>query len=1023
MFEQGYIVNDSGHPGYRVQGLLGKGGGAEVYFTETPTGFPVVIKAFANESQNGLMGGEDVRNGFEIEKTALERLSALQHPYVVPYYGSGFERGRRVNFVALGYARDGSMKDVVSVYGRFQQHDLPRYIYQAASALQAAHGKGIIHCDVKLGNLLLNEGNLWLNDFDIALISSLLKGAEPAKHKELRGTVFFMAPEQFRNKASSFSDQYGLAVTDYWSAVGETPFRIPKSYEKEYGKLSQEAKNDYWLELHETVEPPSFTQKGLSGPIPEEGWPVVRRGMAPKQEDRYATVEDYGKARINAYLRVLSEPEQPVGYISISSTVGNLPNPIVADQMTVVTLPERTTLGVWQNPRNQPRRSYNVTQTEPNVSQGDVQMSGDQQILQLAPPDGVGPMALLSKVWRKTRSEVREIRAGQDLEEVNREVEQGNILLRSNNPVTALKAYERALKIDPSNKVALDGKLEASGKVGDLNGMLSAVDALIQIEPDDVSHHEYRGDILFKMKEYPTALAAYDQAIALAPHEYYFLQRGDIFTRMFRFEDALVEYDKATALNPGNYEPSFRKGKLLTYMKKYEEALQVYAQILSKNKANISVLVSIGEILEIQNRLPEALKSYNIAYSLNGHDKSLAKRIQSLEKSVSIQNKRDSMNLVREAKELEDKDQLTEALGKYDEAIKIFPENKLAYFNIGNVSITIDEHEAALEAFEKAIQIDPQYIDALKGKGDMLRQLMRPDEALAVYEQALQACQYQDSVAWMKKGFVLLDLQRYEEALIALTSSLRVDNPNKRMINYPDVIAAKTRTEGIVHDIRVREASALVLSGLDYESLEQYDDALEQFDRAAQLDPENIEAHLGRGNALNELGRYQEAMSSHDKVIALNPENDIAFFRRGEAHHHLQRYSEALQDFDRALDLNPVDIWAMNGKGNVQLQQKQYQEALDQFNLALSLNPNNWMSIMYRGDALRLLGKPTEAYEEYKRALDIEPRRSRLHSCIGYAYLDMKDYHNALQAFENALLIDPNNAEASNGEIEALKLH
>ncbi|MGF2036511.1 MAG: tetratricopeptide repeat protein, partial [Nostoc sp. CmiVER01] len=85
-----------------------------------------------------------------------------------------------------------------------------------------------------------------------------------------------------------------------------------------------------------------------------------------------------------------------------------------------------------------------------------------------------------------------------------------------------------------------------------------------------------------------------------------------------------------------------------------------------------------------------------------------------------------------------------------------------------------------------------------------------------------------------------------------------------------------------------------------------------------------------------------EALQDFDRAIELNPKDDWAIACRGETYRSMKRYPEALQDFDRAIELNPKYEWAITNRGETYLMLKLYNEALIDFNRAIDLDSDNW---------------------------------------------------------------------------------
>lgn len=99
--------------------------------------------------------------------------------------------------------------------------------------------------------------------------------------------------------------------------------------------------------------------------------------------------------------------------------------------------------------------------------------------------------------------------------------------------------------------------------------------------------------------------------------------------------------------------------------------------------------------------------------------------------------------------------------------------------------------------------------------------------------------------------------------------------------------------------------------GESYRSMEQYDKALQNFDRAIELYPRYVEAIANRGETYRLMERYEDALQDFHRAIELNSQHEQAIASQGATYRFMERYEEALQDFNRAIELNSKYEWAI----------------------------------------------------------------------------------------------------------------
>ena len=166
---------------------------------------------------------------------------------------------------------------------------------------------------------------------------------------------------------------------------------------------------------------------------------------------------------------------------------------------------------------------------------------------------------------------------------------------------------------------------------------------------------------------------------------------------------------------------------------------------------------------------------------------------------------------------------------------------------------------------------------------------------------------------------------------------------------------------------------AIAGRGETYRLASRYDEALTDFSRAIDLDPDDDWALVSRGQTYLALNRYDEALTDFGRAIDLRPDYDWAIAQRGETYRLADRYEEALTDFCRAVDLDPDYAWAIIGRAETYLALGRYEEALTGFGRAINLGPDSAWAIANRGRAYLALGRNDEALTDSNRAIELDP--------------------------------------------------
>lgn len=262
---------------YQLLERIGRGGMGEVWLSEDPRlRRKVAIKTLPPHSRHDA----EYSSRFEREAQAT---AALNHPHILPIHDYGKEllpNGKIVNYIVMPYVEGGSLAsyidDLADKHIGISQQEAIHFLAQMAEAIDYAHQQGVIHRDIKPGNMLMRSRDwLLLTDFGIARVLS------DARHYTQTnipaGTPEYMAPEQARGHAEAASDIYSLAVIAYQFITGRLPF----SAETHYATIIQ----------HMTIEPPSPRQ--FNPYISPELEQVLLHGLAKRPADRYASARDF----------------------------------------------------------------------------------------------------------------------------------------------------------------------------------------------------------------------------------------------------------------------------------------------------------------------------------------------------------------------------------------------------------------------------------------------------------------------------------------------------------------------------------------------------------------------------------------------------------------------------------------------------------------------------------------------------------------------------------------------------------
>ncbi len=208
--------------GYRLLAVLGRGGMGTVYKAEQPRiGRVVALKVMAPE-----LATDDVfRARFLTESSAA---ASLSHPNIIPIYDMG--PCGDLLYIAMRYVAGADLRAVLKAHHHLSPSQALLLVGQTARALDAAHRCGLVHRDVKPGNILVERGaddddpdHVYLADFGITKHAASRSGLTSTG--QLMGTIDYTAPEQIQGRpVDSRADMYSLGCVLYECLTGHVPF-------------------------------------------------------------------------------------------------------------------------------------------------------------------------------------------------------------------------------------------------------------------------------------------------------------------------------------------------------------------------------------------------------------------------------------------------------------------------------------------------------------------------------------------------------------------------------------------------------------------------------------------------------------------------------------------------------------------------------------------------------------------------------------------------------------------------------
>jgi serine/threonine-protein kinase len=259
---------------YQVGELLGYGGMAEVHKgRDLRLGRDVAIKMLRTD-----LARDDT---FQLRfRREAQNAASLNHPAIVAVYDTGEERGatgESLPYIVMEFVNGRTLKEVLAAEGRFMPRRALDITSEIAAALDFSHQHGIIHRDIKPGNVMLTQnGQVKVMDFGIA--RALASGASTmTQTSAVIGTAQYLSPEQARGESvDARSDVYATGCVLYELLCGQPPF------------VGDSPVSVAYQHVREDPKPPSIINRDVSPAVDA----IVLKALAKNPQNRYQSARD-----------------------------------------------------------------------------------------------------------------------------------------------------------------------------------------------------------------------------------------------------------------------------------------------------------------------------------------------------------------------------------------------------------------------------------------------------------------------------------------------------------------------------------------------------------------------------------------------------------------------------------------------------------------------------------------------------------------------------------------------------------
>lgn len=513
----------------------------------------------------------------------------------------------------------------------------------------------------------------------------------------------------------------------------------------------------------------------------------------------------------------------------------------------------------------------------------------------------------------------------------------------------AIASLDKITKANPKDAWALYRKGWILSDTGRYDESTDILRESIKVDPYFASPWNLVGNNFWALNKYDKALEAYEKAIQLRPDKgLYWSGKGDALKELGRNSEAEAAYAKASELGYGDFtstnkttvvSPSLSSaptptagtfvkdhimasnidestGNVITRAYEFSNTDSGAYSWLSLGKAGNNTVKWMwyspdGNLYRTERvDVPPPSDAYWRSYDVWSHIHIAGNNAANLPGDWHADVYLDGQKVFTEYFSISG-DQPTVAPGNQSSTYVVEQSEAVGWLNQGIALGSLGKYDEAIQAFNKAIEINPQYEAAWYLKGAALNGLGMYNDAIQAYDNVIEINPLNES-AWHGKGITLGNLGKYDEAVQAFNKAIEI-NPRSAAgwylkgaaLDHQGKVFEAIQACNNATEINPQDADAWYIKGKVLEDLGRYDEAIQAFDNSTQINPQNVDAWYDKGEELYWQGMYNESIQALDRVTEIDPQDADAWYIKSMALDDLGKQDEAGLAYNRSIEIDP----------------------------------------------------------------------------------------------------------------------
>ncbi len=594
----------------------------------------------------------------------------------------------------------------------------------------------------------------------------------------------------------------------------------------------------------------------------------------------------------------------------------------------------------------------------------------------------------------------------------------------------ALKCFDEVIKINPNMNEARRFKAMVLKELGRDSEAVDTLDILTGKDPENVEAWINKGMELLMIKHDSEALECFDSAIKLDSNSNKaWGLKGVALRGLKRISEALECFDKAIALDRKDFTALGEKAQTLVSLRRTDEALSICNEALKTSPDSHQLLFLKGHLLGFKKDFKQAIEYLDKALKINPdfkpaqEAKEIALKMIKIHlpeeevKKLLLSNPTDAAGFYNKAYALNLVGDYEKAIEMFDEALKLKPDFLQALHNKGSLLGQLKKFDEALECMNEALKIAPNDFRLLSNKAATLMNLKRNEEAMESIEKVLKLePRYEDG--WVNKGGILTNLNKLQEALECFDKAIKL-NPNSDKAWYNKSVALRQlgRTE---EADKAKQEAISINPALDKSDIVAIIDSKSFFGKNRGTPPKGDFVCDNCGNPVKFGDKYCKKCGTQvgkggDKVpvihLGLGGPTSVETMDLKDLKIQnipaVDEETEPQKPFELPSMENMQEFMELTDKGTSFAQQKRFDEAIEWYDKALKLMPRAWFTLLLKANVLLQAARDEEVIKVTDELCHYHPYKTEGWYIRGLALINVGKPDDGLKCLQNALKIDP----------------